>query len=76
MFCETLQRLVPEIKPDDLVSGGAGVRAQAMTAQGTLVEDFSFVEGPRELHVVNAPSPAATSALAIGEEIAELFARV
>jgi L-2-hydroxyglutarate oxidase LhgO len=75
LFCETLQRLVPEIEPDDLMSGGAGVRAQAMTPQGTLVEDFSFVEGAGELHVVNAPSPAATSALAIGEEIAELFAQ-
>jgi L-2-hydroxyglutarate oxidase len=75
LFCESLQRLVPEIEPDDLITGGAGVRAQAMTAQGTLVEDFSFVEGPGELHVLNAPSPAATSALAIGEEIAELFAQ-
>ncbi|MGD1092711.1 MAG: L-2-hydroxyglutarate oxidase [Bryobacteraceae bacterium] len=75
LFCETLQRLVPEIEPEDLVTGGAGVRAQAMTAQGTLVEDFSFVEGPGELHVVNAPSPAATSSLAIGEEIAELVAQ-
>jgi len=71
----TLQRLVPEIESDDLVEGGAGVRAQAMTADGSLVEDFSFVEGPGELHVVNAPSPAATSSLAIGEEIAERFAQ-
>ena len=71
LFCATLQRLIPEIQPEDLVPGGAGVRAQAMAADGTLVEDFHFVEGPGELHVVNAPSPGATASLAIGEEIAE-----
>jgi (S)-2-hydroxyglutarate dehydrogenase len=70
LFCATLQRLVPEIQPEDLMEGGAGVRAQAMNRDGSLVEDFQFVEGPGELHVVNAPSPAATSSLAIGEEIA------
>lgn len=71
VFCASLQRLVPEIQPEDLIEGGAGVRAQAMTADGSLVEDFHFVEGPNELHVVNAPSPGATASLAIGEEIAE-----
>jgi len=71
LFCASLQRLVPEIQPDDLAPGGAGVRAQAMSADGSLVEDFHFVEGPGELHVVNAPSPAATASLAIGEDIAE-----
>jgi L-2-hydroxyglutarate oxidase len=75
LFCATLQRLVPEIQPEDLTPGGAGVRAQAITADGALVEDFHFVEGPGELHVVNAPSPAATASLAIGEEIAEALAR-
>jgi L-2-hydroxyglutarate oxidase len=74
-FCRSLQRLVPEIREDDLIPGGAGVRAQAMTRDGRLVDDFSFVEGERELHVVNAPSPAATASLAIGEEIAGLVAR-
>jgi L-2-hydroxyglutarate oxidase len=74
LFCATLQRLVPEIQPSDLVAGGAGVRAQAMTPEGALVEDFHFVEGPGELHVVNAPSPGATASLAIGEEIAEALA--
>ncbi|HEY2842053.1 MAG TPA: L-2-hydroxyglutarate oxidase [Bryobacteraceae bacterium] len=72
LFCRSLQRLVPEIRPDDLIPGGAGVRAQAMSAEGSLVDDFHFVQGDRELHVVNAPSPAATSSLAIGEEIAEM----
>lgn len=70
-FCRRLQQLVPEIQPDDLVYGGAGVRAQAMRADGTLVEDFMFDEGPGILHVLNAPSPGATAALAIGEKIAE-----
>ena len=75
LFCATLQRLVPEIQADDLVAGGAGVRAMAMARDGSLVEDFHFVEGPGELHVVNAPSPGATASLAIGEEIAAMLAR-
>jgi L-2-hydroxyglutarate oxidase LhgO len=70
LFCASLQRLVPEIQPEDLMTGGAGVRAQAMSPDGSLVEDFHFVEGPGELHVVNAPSPGATASLALGEEIA------
>jgi L-2-hydroxyglutarate oxidase len=75
LFCATLQRLVPEIQPDDLVHGGAGVRAMAMAPDGSLIEDFHFVEGPGELHVVNAPSPGATASLAIGEDIAETLAK-
>jgi L-2-hydroxyglutarate oxidase len=74
LFCRSLQRLVPEIRPDDLIRGGAGVRAQAMSPEGSLVDDFHFVEDERALHVVNAPSPAATSSLAIGEEIAAMAA--
>jgi L-2-hydroxyglutarate oxidase len=69
-FAASLQRLVPEISACDLVPGGAGVRAQAMHPDGTLVEDFCFVEGHGVLHVLNAPSPAATASLAIGGEIA------
>ncbi|MFM8892572.1 MAG: L-2-hydroxyglutarate oxidase [Planctomycetia bacterium] len=72
-FCRSLQRLVPEIAPADIVPGGAGVRAQAMAADGRLVEDFSFVRGDGILHVVNAPSPAATASLAIGERIVEVL---
>jgi L-2-hydroxyglutarate oxidase LhgO len=72
LFCRTLQRLVPELREDDLVAGGSGVRAQAMRADGTLVEDFEYVVHDRAVHVLNAPSPAATASLAIGEEIAEL----
>ena len=70
LFCESLQRLVPSIQPEDLSSGGAGVRAQAITRSGEAVQDFLFVEGERALHVLNAPSPGATASLAIGAEIA------
>jgi len=69
LFCESLQRLVPGIREEDLEPGGAGVRAQAMEADGTLVQDFRFATGRRSLHVLNAPSPAATASLAIGDEI-------
>ena len=70
LFCASLQRLVPDVQMEDLETGGAGVRAQAMSPDGTLVQDFSLVRGRRALHVLNAPSPAATAALTIGEEIA------
>ena len=69
-FTRSLQKLVPEIREDDLETGGAGVRAQAMTSDGKLVEDFCFEEAEGILHVVNAPSPAATASLAIGSKIA------
>jgi (S)-2-hydroxyglutarate dehydrogenase len=69
-FCRSLQKLVPEIREEDLETGGAGVRAQAMMPDGKLVEDFHFEEQSGILHVVNAPSPAATASLAIGEKIA------
>jgi L-2-hydroxyglutarate oxidase len=70
LFCRSLQRLVPSITERDLEEGGAGVRAQAMTATGELVQDFELIERPNALHVLNAPSPAATASLAIGDEIA------
>ncbi len=70
IFCRSLQRLVPEIKMEDLEPGGAGVRAQLMTPGGELVQDFHLLESPGAIHVLNAPSPAATASLAIGEEIA------
>jgi len=70
LFCDSLRRLVPALEESDLETGGAGVRAQAMSPDGTLVQDFTFIERPRVLHVINAPSPAATAALAIADEIA------
>ena len=69
LFCRSLQRLVPEIEPEDLAAGGAGVRAQALSPEGTLVQDFHFIERNNALHVLNAPSPGATASLSIGEEI-------
>ncbi len=72
LFCESLQRLVPEVQEADLETGGAGVRAQAMSPGGELVQDFCLVRRARALHVLNAPSPAATASLAIGEEIVRL----
>jgi L-2-hydroxyglutarate oxidase LhgO len=69
LFCRSLQRLVPAIQASDLETGGAGVRAQAIDPSGVLVQDFAFVERPNALHVINAPSPAATASLAIADEI-------
>jgi len=70
LFCRSLQRLVPEIQPADLATGGSGVRAQAISPEGDLVQDFQLIPRPNALHVLNAPSPAATASLAIGAEIA------
>lgn len=72
-FCRSLQRLVPDVRPEDLEAGGAGVRAQAMTPAGDLVQDFHLVTREHALHVLNAPSPAATASLAIGAHIAGLL---
>jgi L-2-hydroxyglutarate oxidase len=70
LFCRSLQRLVPEIRVEDLGHGGAGVRAQALTTNGDLVQDFHIQRHGNAIHVLNAPSPGATASLAIGEEIA------
>ena len=75
LFCQSLQKLVPGIRQADLVPGAAGVRAQAMSPDGSLVQDFFLLNRRRALHVLNAPSPAATAALAIGEEISNLVVR-
>jgi (S)-2-hydroxyglutarate dehydrogenase len=69
LFCRSLQRLVPEIGMDDLAPGGSGVRAQALSPQGELIQDFHFARQEGALHVLNAPSPAATASLAIADEI-------
>ena len=68
-FVTALQRLVPEVKEDHLIQAPAGVRAQAVNANGAMVDDFAFVEDQRSVHVINAPSPAATACLAIADEI-------
>jgi len=72
-FCRNLQRLVPDVRPEDLAPGGSGVRAQAMTPVGELLQDFHIVQRDRALHVINAPSPGATACLAIGDHIARLI---
>jgi len=70
-FARACAVLVPDVRADDLVPGGAGVRAQAVARDGSLLDDFAIAEDARMVHVLNAPSPAATASLAIGEEIAE-----
>jgi len=69
-----LQRLLPEIKDDDLVPGKSGVRAQALASDGGLVDDFKFVPSQRMLHVLNVPSPAATASLVIARSIVDTAA--
>lgn len=71
-FTKALQKLIPEIQESDLVEGGAGVRAQACDRTGGLVDDFLILEEERVINVCNAPSPAATSSLAIGETVSRL----
>jgi L-2-hydroxyglutarate oxidase LhgO len=71
-FTAELARYVPELRARDLVFGPSGVRAQALAADGALLDDFSIRESPHVLHVVNAPSPAATASLAIGRELAQM----
>lgn len=71
LFVKNLQRLMPEIHSDDLIPGHSGVRAQAVDQEGRLVDDFCLLAEDRMVHVLNAPSPAATAALSIGEHIAD-----
>lgn len=72
-FTKALQKLVPEIQEDDLIPVHAGVRAQACEKNGGLLDDFLIIENNSAIHVLNAPSPAATSSLSIGKTIAELL---
>ena len=71
-FTKALQKLIPEITENDLVPGGAGIRAQACHRDGTLLDDFFIKETDNSIHVLNAPSPAATSSLSIGDTISEM----
>lgn len=70
-FVKALNRLCPELKEEHLLPAPSGIRAQALRSNGTLEDDFRFVEGPRSLHVLNAPSPAATASLSIGKTVAD-----
>jgi L-2-hydroxyglutarate oxidase len=71
-FVKALQKLIPEIQHEDLTQGGAGVRAQAVDPNGNLVDDFRIVEVEKMIHVLNAPSPAATASISIGRTIVGL----
>jgi L-2-hydroxyglutarate oxidase len=71
-FVRSCQRLVPEVRDEDMTPGGSGVRAQALAPDGNLVDDFRFVPAERFLHVLNVPSPAATASLPIGREILKM----
>jgi len=71
-FVRALQKLLPEIRESDLVPGGAGVRAQAVSGSGALVDDFVIKQSRNAIHVLNAPSPGATASLAIGQQICEM----
>ncbi|MGB7864506.1 MAG: L-2-hydroxyglutarate oxidase, partial [Candidatus Sulfotelmatobacter sp.] len=73
-FVRALQRLVPQVHNADLVPGGSGVRAQAVTREGALLDDFKFVPSGKMLHVLNVPSPAATASLVIGRAIVDMAA--
>jgi L-2-hydroxyglutarate oxidase len=71
-FVRSCQRLLPEVRMEDMTRGGSGVRAQAVAPDGSLVDDFRFVVRRRFLHVLNVPSPAATASLPIGREILKM----
>jgi len=71
-FVKALQKLMPDLKSEDIHPAGAGVRAQALEPNGFLVDDFRIVEAERMIHVLNAPSPAATASISIGQTIADM----
>lgn len=74
-FVKALQKLIPEIQPEDIHRAGAGVRAQALEPSGALTDDFKIVEADHMIHVLNAPSPAATASISIGKTIAGMAAK-
>jgi (S)-2-hydroxyglutarate dehydrogenase len=74
-FTNALRKFIPEVTEDDLVTAEAGVRAQACDKEGGLLDDFKIIEKPKAIHILNAPSPAATSSLSIGATIAQMVAK-
>lgn len=74
LFLERLQRLVPSLEMDDIVPGRAGVRAMALAPEGEMIDDFKIARNGNAIHILNAPSPAATASLAIGTAVAEMAA--
>jgi L-2-hydroxyglutarate oxidase len=73
LFTVSLKKLIPEITEDDLIPGGAGVRAQALDNNGNLIDDFRIIQTKNMIHVLNAPSPAATASLSIGDTISNMI---
>ena len=71
LFLKELQKMVPSLKVCDIISGRSGVRAMALGCDGEVIDDFKIVKNKRNIHVLNAPSPAATACLAIGNQIME-----
>lgn len=74
-FTNALRKFIPQLQEDDLIPAESGVRAQACDRDGGLLDDFSIIEKPRAIHILNAPSPAATSSLSIGKTIADIVAK-
>lgn len=74
-FLKELQKMIPSLEMDDIVASRSGVRAQALAKDGSLVEDFKIVYGPASIHVINAPSPAATACLSIADDIVGMIER-
>ena len=74
-FWDALRQLIPEVKQSDIVPCGAGVRAQALAPDGRLLDDFHIRGADRMIHVLNAPSPAATASISIGRTIADMAAK-
>ena len=75
-FVRSLQELIPEVQANDIMPTHSGVRAQALKDNGQLVDDFLIIENAHSLHVCNAPSPAATSSLEIGQVIVDKIAKI
>ena len=76
LFARALQKLVPAVSRDDLEAGGAGVRAQALGNDGKLLDDFVIEQTEKVIHLLNAPSPAATSSLGIARHIVAMAGRM
>ena len=74
-FLRAAQKFLPELRGEDIEPAPSGIRAQTMTKDGSLIDDFVFVDGPRSVHVLNAPSPAATCSIEIGKAVAERVAQ-
>lgn len=73
LFVKSLQKLIPDLTEDDIVPGGSGVRAQALDRDGKLLDDFRIIQTDKMVHVLNAPSPAATASLSIGDTISDMI---